>query len=210
MLTDGVFSMDGDIVDLPAIVDIAHQYGALLAVDEAHSIGVLGDAGRGVEEYFGLKAGSIDIKIGNFKQSYSQYGGYVAADGQLIELIKHQGRSFIYSASLAPPLAAAALAASFDVIEQEGWRIRQLHKNSHYLKQALDDMGFNTLSTSTAIFPICCGNNETAWRMAKYCRDRRVLVRGIPSPVVPEGMARYAVLLQPIAQSAILITVWQC
>ena len=189
VLTDGVFSMDGDIVDLPAIVDIAHQYGALLAVDEAHSIGVLGDTGRGVEEHFGLKAGSIDIKIGTLSKAIPSMGGYVAADGQLIELIKHQGRSFIYSASLAPPLAAAALAA-FDVIEQEGWRIRQLHKNSHYLKQALDGMGFNTLSTSTAIFPICCGNNETAWRMAKYCQDRGILVQGIPSPVVPEGMAR--------------------
>ncbi len=189
VVTDAVFSMDGDIFNLPEALDIAHRYGALLLVDEAHSLGVLGKSGRGIEEHFDIAPGSIDIKIGTLSKTIPSMGGYVAANRQITELIKHQGRSFIYSASLAPPLAAAALAA-LDVIEQEPWRIARLQENTQYFKRALEDMGFNILNTDTAIFPIICGDNETAWRMAKYCQDRGILLQGIPSPVVPKGLAR--------------------
>ena len=189
VVTDAVFSMDGDIFNLPAAIDIAHRYDALLLVDEAHSLGILGKTGRGIEEHFGIDAGTIDIKIGTLSKTIPSMGGYVAANRQITKLIKHQGRSFIYTAALAPPMAAAALAA-LDVIEQEQWRIAQLRENTQYFKRALEDMGFNILNTDTAIFPIICGDNETAWRMAKYCQDRGVLLQGIPSPVVPKGLAR--------------------
>lgn len=189
VVTDAVFSMDGDVFNLPEALDITHRYGALLLVDEAHSLGVLGESGRGIEEHFNIASGTIDIKIGTLSKTIPSMGGYVATNHQITELIKHQGRSFIYSASLAPPLAAAALAA-LDVIEQEPWRIARLQENTQYFKRVLTEMGFNLLNTDTAIFPIVCGDNETAWRMAKYCQDQGILLQGIPSPVVPKGSAR--------------------
>ncbi len=159
VIVDGVFSMDGDIINLPRVSGLCKEYGALLMVDEAHSIGVLGKTGRGIEEHFGLPPDSIDIKMGTLSKTIPSMGGYVAGNKELINFLKHEGRGFIYSAALAPAQVGAALEA-FDVIEDEQHRVETLQRNADYFTNGLKKMGFNTLNTETAIVPVICGENK--------------------------------------------------
>ncbi|WP_423129225.1 aminotransferase class I/II-fold pyridoxal phosphate-dependent enzyme [Gaoshiqia sp. Z1-71] len=189
VVVDAVFSMDGDIANLPEISRLCRQYGALLMVDEAHSLGVLGADGRGIDEYFGLAPDTIDVKMGTLSKTIPAMGGYIAGCSELINLLKHNSRGFIFSAALAPPLAAAAL-ASFDLILREPGRICRLQANMRHFRDRLREKGFNLLNTETPIMPVICGDDQKAWRMAKYCQDEGLFVHGIPSPVVPRGRAR--------------------
>lgn len=189
VVADAVFSMDGDIFDLPAAVEICRRYGAYLMIDEAHSLGVLGPNGRGIEEHFGLAADSIDVKMGTLSKTIPSVGGYIAGSNQLITVLKHNGRGFAYSSAL-PPAQVAAAQAAFTIMSREPWRAQQLSDKTTYFRRALQQMGFNTLQSQTPIVPVMCGANERAWRMAQRCQAQGLFVQGIPAPVVPSGTAR--------------------
>jgi glycine C-acetyltransferase len=188
VVVDAVFSMDGDIVNLPKLVELCRKYGAWLMVDEAHSIGVLGKTGHGIEEHFGLE-NVIDLKMGTLSKTIPSAGGYLAGSEDLIQMFRHSARPFVFSAAITPAQAAAAK-ASFEVIEEEPERVAKLHDNARHFIRCFKDLGFNTLQTETAIVPVICGNDMSAYRMAGLCQDEGVFVLPIVSPAVPEDLAR--------------------
>jgi 7-keto-8-aminopelargonate synthetase-like enzyme len=181
--------MDGDIIDLPTMSRLCRQYGAYLMIDEAHSIGVIGETGHGIEEHFGMPPDCIDIKMGTLSKTIPSAGGYVAGNAQLITFLKHEARAFIFSAAI-PPASAAAAMAAFDVIEAEPWRVQKIQTNFHRFADKLRHAGFDLLQTETAIVPVVCGSTESAARLARYCRDQSIFVQAVVAPVVPEGLAR--------------------
>ena len=189
VVVDGVFSMDGDIINLPEVSRLCRKYGAYLMVDEAHSLGVLGETGHGIEEYFGLPADTVDIKMGTLSKTIPAAGGYVAGNQELITFLKHEARGFIFSAAVPPPSAAAAKVA-FDVIEAEPERIKALQTNFTHFASRLRAAGFDLLQTETAIVPIICKSTTAAATLAKYCQDRGIFVQAVVSPVVPTGQER--------------------
>lgn len=189
VVADAVFSMDGDIINLPEVSRLCKKYGAYLMIDEAHSIGVLGDTGHGIEEYFGMPSDTVDIKMGTLSKTIPSAGGYVAGSAELITFLKHQARAFIYSAAL-PPASAAAAKAAFDVIEEEPWRVKAVQKNYNHFAGRLREAGFDLLYSETAIVPVICGSTPAAAALAKYCRDHGIFVQAVVAPVVPEGLAR--------------------
>lgn len=189
VIVDAVFSMDGDIINLPEVSRLCRKHGAMLMVDEAHSIGVLGRTGHGIEEHFGLPADCIDIKMGTLSKAIPSMGGYIAGSRRLCEFLAHQARGFIYSGALAPASAAAARAA-LDVIDEEPEHVEALHRNIQYFADALRAAGLPLSNDETAIFPIICGDDLTGWRLADQCHKRGVYVQAIPYPVVPKGTTR--------------------
>ena len=192
VVVDAVYSMDGDVVSLPEVSRLCRRYGALLMVDEAHSLGVLGASGRGIEEHFGLPADTIDIKMGTLSKAIPSGGGYVAGSRRLCDFLAVQGRGFIYSAALPPPSAAAALEA-LRVIQDEPERLARLRENVRHFAAALRAIGLSYADDTTAIFPVICGEDWAAFRLAHYCQQRGFYVQGIPHPVVPKGKARLRV-----------------
>ncbi|HEY8411152.1 MAG TPA: aminotransferase class I/II-fold pyridoxal phosphate-dependent enzyme [Pyrinomonadaceae bacterium] len=188
VVVDAVFSMDGDIVNLPKLVELCRKYGAWLMVDEAHSIGVLGKTGHGIEEHFGLE-NVIDLKMGTLSKTIPSAGGYLAGSEDLIQMFRHSARPFVFSAAITPAQAAAAK-ASFEVIEEEPERVAKLRENARHFIRGFKDLGFNTLQTETAIVPVICGNDMSAYRMAGLCQEEGVFVLPIVSPAVPEDLAR--------------------
>lgn len=189
VVVDAVFSMDGDIINLPEVSRLCRQYGAYLMVDEAHSIGVIGKTGRGIEEHFGMPSDSVDIKMGTLSKTIPSAGGYVAGSKQLIDFLKHEARAFIFSAAL-PPASAGAAKAGFEVLQEEPERIERLQRNYHFLAGRLREAGFNLMNTETAILPVLCGSLEKAAMLASYCQQRGIFVQAIVAPVVPAGQAR--------------------
>jgi glycine C-acetyltransferase len=189
VIVDAVFSMDGDIIDLPEVSRLCRKYGAYLMVDEAHSIGVLGKTGHGIEEHFGLPDNTVDIKMGTLSKTIPCAGGYVAGSDELCSFLKHEARGFIFSAALPPASAAAALAA-FEVIEEEPERSQRLQRNYFHFSDQLRAAGFDLLHTETAIIPIMCGELERAGLLAHYCQERGIFVQAIVAPVVPADQAR--------------------
>lgn len=189
VIADAVFSMDGDIIDLPEMHRLCKKYGAYLMIDEAHSVGVIGKTGHGIEEHFGMPADAIDIKMGTLSKTIPSAGGYVAGNHELINFLKHEARAFIFSAAV-PPASAAAAKVAFDVIEEEPWRVEKIQTNYLRFANKLKDAGFNLLYTETAIVPVVCGATESAAKLARYCRDHGIFVQAIVAPVVPEGLAR--------------------
>ena len=188
VIVDAVFSMDGDIINLPEVIRLCRNYKAMLMVDEAHSVGVLGETGHGIEEYFGLENG-IDIKMGTLSKTIPSIGGYIAGSSDLITYLKHSMRAFVFSAAL-PPASAAAATASFEVIEQEPERVKTLQANVNYFIKGLQERGFNTLNSATPIVPIIAGDDEPAWMMAKLSQDEGIFVLPIVAPAVPSGTSR--------------------
>lgn len=190
VVTDAVFSMDGDTINLPEVIRLCRKYGAMLMVDEAHSLGVLGQTGRGIEEHFGIDdPTAIDIKMGTLSKAIPSVGGYIAGNSKLITFLKHAIRSFIFSAAL-PPASAAAAQAAFEVIEEEPQRVTKLHANMNYFLKGLQERGFNTLHSNTPIVPIISGDNESALEMAKLGQEQGLFVLPILSPAVPPGTSR--------------------
>ncbi|MCA9991205.1 MAG: aminotransferase class I/II-fold pyridoxal phosphate-dependent enzyme [Ardenticatenaceae bacterium] len=189
VIVDSVFSMDGDIIDLPEVVRLCRKYGAYLMVDEAHSIGVLGKTGHGIEEHFGLPADAVDIKMGTLSKTVPSAGGYVAGSRKLIDFLKHEARAFIFSAAI-PPASAGAARAAFEVIEEEPERIANLQRNYHYLAGKLRAAGFNLMKSETAILPVLCGSLENAALLASHAQKNGIFVQAIVAPVVPAGLAR--------------------
>lgn len=188
VVVDAVFSMDGDIVDLPRLAEICRRFGAWLMVDEAHSVGVLGDTGHGIEEHFHLP-GVIDIKMGTLSKTIPSIGGYIAGSADLVRFLRHASRAYIFSAAL-PPAQTAAAYEAFRVIEDEPWRVQALRKNSTAFTSGLKSRGLDTMKTETAIVPIFCGRDEPAYVMTREAHRENVFVLPVVSPAVPEGMAR--------------------
>jgi glycine C-acetyltransferase len=188
VIADAVFSMDGDIIDLPAMVKLCQKYGAWLMIDEAHSLGVLGKTGRGIEEHFGL-GDVIDIKMGTLSKTIPSVGGYVAAKKEIITYLRHASRAYLFSAAL-PPAQTAAANEAFKVILDEPWRIEKLNANTQQYISGLKGMGFDTMLTETAIVPVLCGSDERAFALTREAQRRDVFVLPVISPAVPEGLAR--------------------
>jgi 8-amino-7-oxononanoate synthase len=189
VIVDGVYSMDGDIADLPGIRALCDRYGALLMVDEAHSLGVLGATGTGIEEHFGMGPEAVDIKMGTFSKSIPSVGGYVAGSAKMITGLKHKARGFIYSAAI-PPASAAASIAALQVIRDEPERVRALQEKFAYFRGKLAAAGFELLASRAAIAPVVCGSDELATRLMMHCVEHGIFVQAILPPVVPVGLAR--------------------
>jgi 7-keto-8-aminopelargonate synthetase-like enzyme len=170
------------------MVELCRQYGAWLMIDEAHSLGVLGKTGRGIEEHFGMED-AIDIKMGTLSKTIPSVGGYVAGKKDLIEYLRHASRAYIFSAAL-PPAQAAAAREAFRVILDEPWRIQKLCANTEQFIKGLQKRGFDTLRTETAIVPIICGEDEPAFAMTRAVQHQDVFVLPVVSPAVPQGLAR--------------------
>ncbi|GAB4471822.1 MAG: pyridoxal phosphate-dependent aminotransferase family protein [Anaerolineales bacterium] len=188
VIADAVFSMDGDIIDFPRMVELCRKYQAWLMIDEAHSVGVLGEKGTGIEEHFGMP-GSIDIKMGTLSKTIPSVGGYVAGDKELIRYLRHTSRAYIFSAAL-PPAQAAAARAAFEVILEEPWRVKKLRENANLFISGLKERGFDTMLTETAIVPILCGSDEAAFGMTRSAQKKGLFVLPVVSPAVPPGLAR--------------------
>src|SRR3984885_4976363 len=188
LISDGVFSMDGDIGPLPGLVEAAEKHGAIMMVDDAHSSGVLGKAGRGTIDHFGLH-GRVHIQVGTLSKAIGVLGGYVCGSRALIEFLYHRARPFLFSTSH-PPAVAAACIAAFDVLEQEPERIQNLWDNTKYLKKGLTSAGFNTGVSETPITPVIVGEARMAHALSAALFDQGVLATGIGFPTVPEGKAR--------------------
>jgi 8-amino-7-oxononanoate synthase len=188
VIADSVFSMDGDIIDLPGMAALCKKYNAWLMIDEAHSVGVLGRTGTGIEEHFDMY-GAIDIKMGTLSKTIPSVGGYVAANKEIITYLSHASRAYIFSAAL-PPAQAAAANEAFKVILDEPWRIERLNQNTRQFIGGLKSMGFDTMLTETAIVPVLCGEDERAFAMTREAQHHDVFVLPVVSPAVPEGLAR--------------------
>ncbi len=188
VVADSVFSMDGDIIDFPRMVALCQQYNAWLMIDEAHSVGVLGKTGRGIEEHFDMP-GVIDIKMGTLSKTIPSVGGYVAGKKELIDYLRHASRAYIFSAAL-PPAQAAAANEAFKVILDEPWRVEKLNANTRQFLDGLKARGFDTMQTETAIVPVLCGQDDLAFAMTRECQQKDVFVLPVVSPAVPQGLAR--------------------
>ena len=188
VVVDAVFSMDGDIVNLPKTAELCRQYGAWLMVDEAHSVGMLGQTGRGIEEHFGLD-NVIDLKMGTLSKTIPSVGGYLAGSHDLIHMFRHASRAYIFSAAL-PPAQAAAAKTAFEVMREEPERVDTLRRNGVHFREGLKKSGFDTMLTETAIVPVFCGPDERAFEMVRYCQHDDVFVLPVVSPAVPDGSAR--------------------
>ena len=188
LITDGVFSMDGDIGPLPELVAVAEKHGAIMMVDDAHSSGVLGRNGRGTIDHFGLH-GRVDIQVGTLSKAIGVLGGYVCGTKDLIEFLYHRARPFLFSTSHPPAVTAACLAA-FDILESEPERIENLWANTRYLKKGLSDLGFDTGTSETPITPVMAGDAARAFRLSDELFQEGVLATGIGFPTVAKDKAR--------------------
>ena len=188
LVSDGVFSMDGDIGALPGLAEAAEKHGAIMMVDDAHASGVLGRDGRGTIDHFGLH-GRVQIQVGTLSKAIGVLGGYVCGSRELIEFLYHRARPFLFSTSHPPAVAAACLAA-FDVLEQEPERIRNLWDNTRYFKAGLKAAGFETGISETPITSVIVGEAKTAHQLSRELFEGGVLATGIGFPTVPKGKAR--------------------
>ena len=193
LITDGVFSMDGDIAPLPGLCDVAEKYGAIMMVDDAHSSGVLGRNGRGTIDHCGVQ-GRVDIQVGTLSKAIGSLGGYVCGTRDFIEYLYHRARPFLFSTSH-PPAVAATCIAAFDVLENEPELIERLWSNTRYFKKELGLLGFNiggvtTPASETPITPIIIGDGRATMDFSKALFEAGVMGTGIAFPTVPEGKAR--------------------
>jgi len=187
IVVDGVFSMEGDIIDLPSLVNIADKHGARVMVDDAHSIGVLGRTGAGTAQHFDL-TDRVDLTMGTFSKSFASQGGFIAGKRKVIDYVKHMARALIFSASITPTSAAAVLAA-LDIIESEPERRQNLWKNALKMQRGLKDLGFDTGHTATPIVPIVVGGDLECFAFWKSLYDNGVFTNPVISPAVPPGKA---------------------
>ncbi len=187
VVVDGVFSMEGDIVDLPSVTKLTKKYGARLMVDDAHGIGVLGKTGRGTTEHFGLES-EVDLVMGTYSKSLASIGGFIAGDADVVHYIKHMARALIFSAS-PPPASVAAVSAALDIIDSEPERLERLWYNTHKMLHGFKDLGFKVGPSETPIIPILVGADEMAFRMAMDLQEEGVFTNVAVSPAVPPGKA---------------------
>jgi glycine C-acetyltransferase len=193
LITDGVFSMDGDIGPLPGLCALAEKYGAIMMVDDAHASGVLGRNGRGTVDHFQVH-GRVDVQVGTLSKAIGALGGYVCGSRDLIDFLYHRARPFLFSTSHPPSVAATCIAA-FDVLEQEPERIEKLWQNTRFFKQELSLLGYNiggknTPASETPITPIIIGEGRATMEFSKALFEEGVMGTGLAFPTVPEGKAR--------------------
>jgi len=188
IVADGVFSMEGDIIDLTWLTRLAAEYGGRVMMDDAHSIGVLGKHGRGTGEHFGLED-KVDIVMGTFSKSFASIGGFIVADAYVIDYIKHHSRALIFSASM-PPAATATVLAALDIIEQEPQRIECLWKNARKMKAGFDALGFDTGKSETPIIPLLIGDDMKTFAFWKMLYDNGIFSNPVITPAVPPGHGR--------------------
>lgn len=187
VVVDGVFSMEGDIIKLPELVNIAKQYDAKVLVDDAHGVGVLGKTGAGTAEHFNM-IDKVDLTMGTFSKSFASLGGFVAGDHKVIDYIKHHARSLIFSASI-PPSNAAAVIACLDILKEEPERLEKVLKNGKMMKDEFCRLGFNCADSETPIVPIIVGDDMEAFIFWKELLDNGVFTNPVVSPAVPPGQA---------------------
>ncbi len=188
VVADGVFSMNGDIFNLPEASELCKKYGAILMIDESHSIGVIGKTGRGIEEHFDLPSSAVDVKMGTFSKAIPSQGGYVAGTRKIIDYLRHNTRGRLMSGANAPTSDAASI-ATLEVMEQEPERVQQLHNNTQYAKLKLKQASIDTLDSETAIIPIWCGEERIAFEMTDYCISHGIYIQAVTFPVVPRKKA---------------------
>ena len=191
IVTDGIFSMDGDIAPLTEIVELARKYSALTMVDDAHAIGVLGPRGSGSPEHFQLLH-EIDVHVGTFGKALGCFGAYAAGRRSLIEFLINKGRVFLYTTAL-PPSVSATVLAGLDILEGEPERRERLWKNVDYLRKGLDWVGFDTMNSQAHIIPVLTREEGLTMEMDRRLLEKGVFVQGIRPPTVPEGKCRLRV-----------------
>jgi len=187
LVTDGVFSMSGDIVDLPKAAELAKKYNCRLYVDDAHALGVLGPQGQGTEHHFNMK-NSADLTMGTFSKSFASIGGFVAGNADAIHYIKHKSRPFIFSAAM-PPAAAGAVLECLKIVQEEPEHHANLWKNAHKMSRELQGMGYNTLGSQTPIIPLLIGDDFTAFAFTQKLYEAGVFATPVVKPAVPDGCA---------------------
>ena len=181
--------MDGDICPLAGIVNLKEEHKAFLMIDEAHSLGVLGKSGKGVDEHFGIDPERIDIFTGSLSKAIPANGGFIAATEEVILYLKHGGAPYMFSAALSPANTAASL-KSLQVIDEENWRLEKLWKNTRQMINGLGKAGIDTGKSQSPIIPVLCGDNERAFKLSKRLFDRGFLANSVIYPAVPHNKAR--------------------
>jgi glycine C-acetyltransferase len=193
VVSDGVFSMDGDIAPLPALYEVARKYDILLMVDDAHGEGVLGKGGRGIVDHFGLH-GKVDIEVGTMSKAFGVMGGVVAGDKVIVEWLRQRGRPFLFSSAMTVPDAAACLAA-VDLLEESTELVDKLWENGRYFKAKMNELGFDTGHSETPITPVMLGEAPLAQQFSRELYDAGVFATAIGYPTVPQGKARIRVMI---------------
>ena len=193
IVSDGVFSMDGDIAPLPALYEVAKKYDILLMVDDAHGEGVLGKGGRGIVDHFGLH-GKVDIEVGTMSKAFGVMGGVVAGDKVIVEWLRQRGRPFLFSSAVTVPDAAACLAA-VDLLEESTELVDLLWDNARYFKAEMQKLGFDTGASETPITPVMLGEAPLAQQFSRELYDAGVFAMAIGFPTVPQGKARIRVMI---------------
>ena len=187
IVVDGVFSMEGDLADLPRIVELKKKFGARLMVDDAHGIGVMGEGGRGTAKHFGLDS-EADLVMGTFSKSLAAVGGFVVGERQVIDFIKHKARSLMFSAA-PPPASVATVIKALEIIDREPERRQRLWDHTDYMKREFTTMGYDTGQSASPVVPLVVGENVTAFKMTFRLQQEGVFVNPVVSPAVPEGRA---------------------
>jgi len=188
LITDGVFSMDGDLGAVPDLCDLADEFGCIMMVDDAHASGVFGSHGRGTVDHFGMH-GRVDVQVGTLSKAIGALGGYVAGSRALIEFLYHRARPFLFSTSHPPSVAATCLAA-IEVLEQEPELIERLWENTRFFKAGLQALGFDTGVSESPITPVIVGEGARAMALSDHLFEKGVFAQGIGFPTVPQGKAR--------------------
>ncbi|SHH18608.1 glycine C-acetyltransferase [Thermosipho atlanticus] len=193
IITDGVFSMDGDLAPLPEIVELAEKYDAMVMVDDAHGEGVLGSHGRGIVDHFGLH-GRVDIEIGTLSKAFGVLGGYIAGKKELIEYLKQKARPFLFSSPLSPADTAAALEAT-KILQESDERVNRLWENAKYFKNEMRKLGFDTGESETPITPVMLYDAKLSTQFSKELFNEGIFAQSIGYPTVPKGKARIRVMI---------------
>ena len=193
IVTDGVFSMDGDIAPLPQIVEVAERHDLMLMVDDAHGEGVLGRGGRGIVDHFGMH-GRVDVEVGTMSKAFGVVGGYVAGKREIVEWLRQRGRPFLFSSAVTAADAAACLRA-VDILEESTELVEKLWDNARYFKKEMQHLGFDTGASETPITPVMLGDAELAQNFSRALFENDVSAMAIKYPTVPQGKARLRVMI---------------
>lgn len=185
IVSDGVFSTGGEIVELDKLVALAKEYNARTLIDDAHAVGVIGKGGRGTPSEFDL-VDEVDLTMGTFSKTFASLGGFIAGKAKVIDFIKHHSLALIFAASPTPSSTAAAMAA-LEILEEEPWRVEKLISNADYMRRGLSEAGFNVIEGRTGIVPVIIGNDELSFKMWRMLFDAGVFVNVFIAPGVPEG-----------------------
>lgn len=196
IVTDGVFSMDGDLAPLPEIVEAAEEFGAMVMVDDAHGEGVLGSHGRGIVDHFGLH-GRVDIEMGTLSKAFGVVGGYLAGKAAVVEYLRQRARPFLFS-SAATPADVAACMAAVDILQASDEPVKKLWDNARYFKGRMAELGFDLGQSQTPITPVMLGEATTAWEFSKRLFAEDVFAQAIVYPTVPRGKARLRVMVSAV------------